>query len=141
MNSFNHFIRIALGLVFVVAGYVKVQDPQGFAIAVANYQLLPEYLVRSASLILAWLELLCGLALVFGILVRGAALCITLLMLIFLIAMGYNVYRGLDVACGCFSTDPNGAPLSALTLIRDVGLLLAGLIVLNRGDSKRGKYR
>lgn len=141
MNSITRFIRISLGLVFVIAGYVKINEPQGFALAVANYQLLPDYLIRSAAITLAWLEMLCGLALVFGILVRGASLIITLLMIIFLGAIGYNVQRGLDVVCGCFSTDPNGPPLSGMTLLRDIALLLAATLTLAcSGSNKRKRY-
>lgn len=141
MNGLTKFICTALGLVFVVAGYVKVMDPQGFALAVANYQLLPDHLTRAASMVLAWLELLCGLCLVFGVFVRGAALVITVLMVIFLAATGYNVHRGLDVSCGCFSTDPNGAPISTLTLLRDAALLLASFALYAATGSKRRGYR
>ncbi|MBU1248366.1 MAG: DoxX family membrane protein [Proteobacteria bacterium] len=129
--SFNTFIRTALGLVFVIAGYVKVQDPQAFAQMIANYQLLPNHLLLVSALVLGWVELVCGLCLVFGILTRGASLFVLALMIVFLAAMGYNLQRGLDVACGCFSTDPNGPPLSPLTLLRDGVLLVVAVIVFS----------
>lgn len=137
MTGFTRFIGTVLGLSFVVAGYVKIMDPEGFAVAVANYQLLPDHLVRSASIILAWTEMICGLCLIFKICTKGAALIVTVLMIIFLSAMGYNLHRGLDVSCGCFSTGPDGPPLSPLTLVRDVALLLVALWVYlgNRSNS------
>ncbi len=137
----TRFMCILLGLIFALSGYLKLQDPQGFALMVANHQILPQHLVRAAAQWLAWLELVCGLCLVFGVCVRGASLTLTALLIIFLTILGYNVQRGLDVACGCFSTDPNGPPVSALTLSRDLLILvLAMSVFISSGIDKRRPY-
>ncbi|MGE4504106.1 MAG: MauE/DoxX family redox-associated membrane protein [Desulfovibrionaceae bacterium] len=137
MMGWGKFLRTALGLVFVVAGFVKVQDPQAFAQAVENYRILPTALVPGAALGLAWLELACGLALVFGVLTRGAALIIAVLMAVFLAAQGYAVHRGLDIDCGCFGSSSGG--VDTLSLTRDSALLVVALLCLALPHSEQRK--
>lgn len=132
--SLSRLLATGLGLVFVVAGFVKVQDPHAFAVAVDNYQLVPQAWTGAVAICLAWLELLCGLCLVFGVLVRGAALLVACMMTVFLAALGYNAHRGLDVSCGCFGQ--NG-PVDALTFVRDAALLLTALLVMTLGSEQR----
>ncbi len=134
------FMCILLGLIFVISGYIKLHDPQGFALILLNHQILPQHLVRAAAQWLAWLELVCGLCLVFGVCIRGASLTLTALMILFLTALGYNVQRGLDVACGCFSTDPNGPPISLLILSRDLLILVLAISVFIASGVDKRKY-
>jgi hypothetical protein len=44
----------------------------------------------------------------------------------------FNLARGLDISCGCFSTDPDDDPITVLTLARDILFLVlsSGLAVL-----------
>lgn len=123
--------RVVFGLLFVWAGAVKIADPHAFAETVFNYQILPDVLVNPVALYLPWLEAVCGLFLVVGAFTRGAALVLCTLMLVFLAALGYNFHRGLDVACGCFSAGGGESDLAA-NILRDVTILLLGLLVLAR---------
>ncbi len=129
MNPLLQTATKILGLVFLLAAYPKLQDQEAFALAVANYQILPDSLVHIASQTLIYVELLCGLCLIFDILTRGAALLISLLLCIFLSAMLYNLARGLDVSCGCFNTLSENQPVFWLSLARDILLLLTAFFV------------
>ncbi|MDD4951670.1 MAG: DoxX family membrane protein [Desulfovibrionaceae bacterium] len=123
-------LRSVLGLTFIWAGVYKIADPQGFALMIANYRILPQALIAPAAVILPWIETVCGLALTFNRLATGAAALISAMLTTFMSAMAYNLARGLDIACGCFSTDPAQKADMALSLARDAGLAALGLIVL-----------
>lgn len=128
MSRFLTALRVAFGLVFVAASLDKIIDPQGFVVVVANYQILPDYLVNATALWLPWLEMVCGLALVAGVMTRGAAVTLSGLTAVFMAVLGYNVWRGLDVACGCFSVD--GGETMSQALWRDAVLAAVAVLVL-----------
>src|SRR5437016_8774337 len=60
-------IQIALGIIFVVAALPKIVDPPSFAHMIYNYHLVPGALINFMALVMPWIELLCGLALILGI--------------------------------------------------------------------------
>jgi uncharacterized membrane protein YphA (DoxX/SURF4 family) len=95
--------RVFLGGIFVYASYDKIIHPVPFAEIVYNYQILPDPLVNPASLFLPWIELLVGFSLILGVWVRGAVLISNLLLLVFFSALLFNMARGLDIDCGCFT--------------------------------------
>jgi ABC-type nickel/cobalt efflux system permease component RcnA len=51
---------------------------------------------------LPWLEIFCGLGLIFRFLYRGALSILTALILVFTLATIAAKVRGLDITCGCF---------------------------------------
>ena len=108
------FCRLFLGGVFVYASFDKILHPSAFAEAIYNYQILPEILINLVALILPWLEALIGLLLIFSVWMPGATLSGALLLMIFFGALLFNMARGLDIHCGCFSTSDiseQGAPM------------------------------
>jgi uncharacterized membrane protein YphA (DoxX/SURF4 family) len=122
-------VRIALGLVFIAAALPKIGDPPGFAKAIWAYQLVPGPALNPMALVLPWLELLCGLALVLGIWVRAAATWATMLLLAFGLALAINLARHHPVDCGCFGATAHRTETERLTdmrwsVLRDAGLLL-----------------
>ena len=48
------FIMVALGVMFLYAGFTKIVDPAGFSLSVYNYHLLPGCLVNIAAILLPW---------------------------------------------------------------------------------------
>src|SRR5436305_11076043 len=87
-------IQLALGVIFVAAALPKLVDPPSFAHMIYNYRIVPGALIHLSALILPWLELLCGLALVLGIWTRPARDLIALLLIVFIIAISINLFRG-----------------------------------------------
>jgi hypothetical protein len=119
--------------VFIYASIDKIIHPELFAEAVYNYQVLPEYLVNLTALILPWLELILGACLLANRWMAGASALAAMLMALFVGMTIFNLARGLDISCGCFSTDPDDDPITVLTLARDICFLifslgLAGLV-------------
>ncbi|WP_415712862.1 MauE/DoxX family redox-associated membrane protein [Maridesulfovibrio sp.] len=134
--SFRSLPRIFLGLVFIVASLDKIIDPLAFAEIIKNYQLLPEIMIGPVAFFLPWLEFVCGAMLVCGVFIDAAAVILVTMLLVFIAALSANLYRGIDVACGCFSTDASTASNMQMTILRDVVLLmLAGLsLKLRKSD-------
>lgn len=128
-------IRIALGIVFVYASIDKILHPAAFAQDVYNYQILPDALINITALILPWFELFLGTCLIVGILTPGALLSANALLIVFMIALIFNLSRGLNVHCGCFGTNVAGvADKSEMirTIVRDAVFLAGGLFLLLR---------
>ncbi len=125
----NILLRITIGILFVWASYGKILDPAGFGSIIQNYKILPEALINPVAVILPWVEALTGALLISGILVRGASMIINLMMLIFIAAFLLNIYRGIDVSCGCFSISVEATGSMYRYLIRDLIILLAGIWV------------
>ena len=95
--------RLFLGGIFAYASYDKIIHPVPFAEIVYNYQILPDALVNIVSLFLPWIELLVGLSLILGVWLPGAVLICNLLLLAFFSTLVFNIARGLDIDCGCFT--------------------------------------
>ncbi|MBS0014688.1 MAG: DoxX family membrane protein [Desulfobacterales bacterium] len=124
--------RILMGAVFLYASYDKILNPQAFAEAVYNYQILPDFAVNAVALALPWIEMVAGLCLITGIWQPGAALVCALLMCVFTAALVFNQIRGLDVHCGCFSTEAVHGPAGIWTVIRDLFFLVLSAYLLVR---------
>lgn len=120
------WIRLLLGAIFVVASIDKIWHPAPFAQAVYNYQILPDAAVNLTAIILPGLELALGLLLVFGLWLPGAVLLANLLLAAFFGALLFNIARGLNVHCGCFTTSTEGDPATTWYLIRDSSFLILG---------------
>jgi uncharacterized membrane protein YphA (DoxX/SURF4 family) len=122
--------RLLLGAVFVAASWSKILDPAGFAVIIANYQIVPPGVGQLAALFLPWLEMVCGLCLLINRWVQGAAHVVAVLMVVFMGALGYNMARGMDVTCGCFTLTDDAPASMWLYMIRDIILLVMTLGIL-----------
>ncbi len=126
-NIFYHSIRLIIACVFIFASIDKIFHPQAFARIVFDYQILPGFLINITALILPWLELIVGASLMMNRWMHGASTIAAALMSIFIGVIFFNLARGLDISCGCFSTDSNDNPMSKLTLFRDIFFLCLAL--------------
>lgn len=126
--------RLILGAVFVYASIDKILHPADFAKAVYNYQILPDFLINLTAIILPWLELVLGLFLITGVFREGCVGIVTVLLLVFLGAMIFNLARGLDIHCGCFSVSTDGISnaSTAWYVFRDGLFLLPALYLFHR---------
>ncbi len=122
--------RLVLGGLFVYAGAVKVLDPLDFAQNIRNYQLVGQSLSFVAAIVLPWLEILAGLALILGVWTRGAALVVTGLLVFFIVLTAVTMVRGLDVDCGCFGSLSRKSGWGVI--LEDLGMLVLGLALLKK---------
>jgi putative oxidoreductase len=95
-------VDFIIAAVFIYAGALKALDPVQFAHDIDNYKVLPWTIGVGLAFYLPWLEIFCGLALIFRLFYRGAVSILTGLVAIFLIAAVAAKARGLDITCGCF---------------------------------------
>ncbi|HEY6070298.1 MAG TPA: MauE/DoxX family redox-associated membrane protein [Chthoniobacterales bacterium] len=102
MKFFWRILDVVVGGVFVYAGALKVLDPVQFANDIDNYKSLPWFVSVRLALYLPWLEIFCGIALVFRFLYRGGLSILTTLVAVFIGATVAAKVRGVDITCGCF---------------------------------------
>jgi uncharacterized membrane protein YphA (DoxX/SURF4 family) len=108
----NSWIELAarwiLGLTFLYASSYKILSTAEFAKIVYGYDLFPAALINLIAIIVPFMELIAGLALIFGIYPRSAAIIINGLLLAFIVALSINLIRGHEFHCGCFSAGEGG---------------------------------
>jgi putative oxidoreductase len=121
--------RLVLGVTFIYASLDKIAHPEQFARIVYNYKILPHFLINIFAVTLPWVEFLGGLFLILGVFTESASLLICFLLVVFIVAISINLYRGINLNCGCFSTDPAGKKEGANLLIKDFIFLYLGIMV------------
>lgn len=125
--------RLGLGGMFIFASWFKIQNPQGFAMLVAQYQFLPSWSVNLFGLFMPQLELWTGLAIIFTRWNKEASLLLLLMFTAFIVALGQAVFRDLGITCGCFEIDGAVDKKEAwISLVRDLVLLAPNIWLLTR---------
>lgn len=105
-------LRWGLGGLYVYMGLSKAMDPVGFLKVIRQYELVQHHLALNAIAgLLPWFEVFCGVLLLAGILVRGAALISFLMLLPFtwaVIVRAWHMHTGQGLPfcairfdCGC----------------------------------------
>jgi len=123
-KAFETIFRLGIGGMFIFASLFKLQDPHGFAVLVAQYQLVPHNLVNAFALVMPVAEFLFGTALIVTPFTRENSFIILLMFFAFILALVSALYRDLGITCGCFAIE--GAQDKSETwtaLIRDLILL------------------
>jgi uncharacterized membrane protein YphA (DoxX/SURF4 family) len=96
-------VRLALAALFIYSGVIKLFDPQAFAAIISSYDLVPEALLPVFAVGLPVIETAAGLALVFD---RPWGLhLVTVMLVFFVLVLGYGILGDLDVDCGCFGAE------------------------------------
>ncbi len=108
--------RLILGGMFIYMGTHKLADPIAFLKLVRMYHMLPEtppYFLNSVAIVLPWLEVFTGVALLIGLSVRGAAAIMTIMLCVFtpaillralkMVAETGQSFFQISFDCGCGS--------------------------------------
>jgi uncharacterized membrane protein YphA (DoxX/SURF4 family) len=104
-------LRLLLGAFFVYASLDKIWSPAAFAKIVYQWQVVGPVSSNLVAVTLPWIELLAGLLLIAGVSKRESALVVALMLVVFIVAAGSVMARGIDVAnCGCVSVAKAEAP-------------------------------
>jgi hypothetical protein len=122
--------RFTLGSIFIYAGGTKLLEPEIFAVLIEAYGIVPEGLLMPVAVGLPLLEVIAGIGLLFDI--RGSLALISGLLVFFSGVLGYGIWIGLDVDCGCFGPeDPEAEAFHGLrlSLYRDL-VMIAGVIFI-----------
>jgi len=131
--------RVILAATFIYMGSMKVGEPFDFLKQVRQYQILPEtpaIYLNATAIVLPWLEIVAGVALLIGLRFRGAAAAIALMLLVFTPAI---LIRALHIQadtgssffeivfdCGCGS----GSVTIWTKLLGNVGLFTLAILAL-----------
>lgn len=123
-------VQIALGAIFVAAALPKIADPPSFAHMIYNYRILPGGLINISALVLPWLELIAGAALILGVWKTAARNIIAAMLAVFIVAIAFNLARDNAIDCGCFDVSAAGKSHEErlhdmrMVILRDIGMLL-----------------
>ncbi len=96
-------VRIALALLFIYAGALKLTDVHAFARTISHYGLVPDALLPVIAFGLPAIEVLSGLALIFDL--RAGLYSISGLLVLFVGVLGYGVLNDMNIDCGCFGPE------------------------------------
>lgn len=131
--------RLIIGGLFIYMGIVKIQDPIAFLKQVNLYEMLPQtppHLLNTTAVLLPWLEVVCGLALVLGVYLRGAGTIIALMLAVFTPAIFLRAWEihstegtpffQIAFDCGCGT----GEVIIWQKLLGNAGLLLGSLVAV-----------
>jgi uncharacterized membrane protein YphA (DoxX/SURF4 family) len=133
-NKYLLFLfRVIVGFVFIYAGILKISDPEGFSDAINNYDLLPLSFVNFFAITLPWIEVVAGLFLLFGVSVKENSFIISVLLIVFILAIVISLGRGLDIECGCFGTS-SGTKVGMIKLVENI-ILFTFSFVLTKFNS------
>jgi len=144
--ALHHLPRVVLAGLFVWSGAIKFADPAGFGQIVLAYDVLPPAWVSPTAILLPGLEWGAAGGLLLSMRWRQAGAVLTIGMLcVFMAAIASAWWRGLDVSCGCFTTeahagdDGNISTLGPLLLARNSVLVLLAAMVLHDFTGRRGR--
>ncbi|MGL5824440.1 MAG: MauE/DoxX family redox-associated membrane protein [Nocardioides sp.] len=127
MRFLGLLARLILGVVWLVAGGIKLFDPASSVRAVRAYQALPEVVVPLVGYLLPAIEAVVGILLLVGLFTRWAASVSALLFAVFVAGIASVWIRGISIDCGCFGgggARQNAAADYPWEIARDLGLLL-----------------
>src|SRR5438309_5977990 len=134
--TFWRIVGLVFGGIFIYAGVIKVLDPIQFGIDIDNYKTLPWFISVRLAFYLPWLEIFCGLALIFRFLYRGGLSILAALTSVFIVATIAAKIRGLDITCGCFGHASKNWSFST-HLALDLVLLVALLLLVHSSPRHR----
>ncbi|NQV38144.1 MAG: DoxX family membrane protein [Candidatus Marinimicrobia bacterium] len=126
--------RVLLGIVLIIAGAEKIVQPAEFARAIGNYHIMPYGLENVMAIILPWLEVIIGSALIFGFMVDGAAVLSLGMMTVFVVAISSAILRGYNIECGCGLK--SGEMVGMGKIIEDSIYILMSLLIIFRSEKK-----
>lgn len=123
------FVRVFVGVLFIISGFVKLNDPVGFSFKLQEYfapdVLNIEFLSPFAlglAIILVIVELVLGVALIIGYYRRLTMWLLLLMIIFFTFLTFYSAYFNKVTDCGCFGDALPLTPWQSFT--KDVILLI-----------------
>ncbi|MCG8638315.1 MAG: protein MauE [Desulfobacterales bacterium] len=124
--------KLILGITFIWASYSKIADPAGFATILYGYGVFPGMTINLLAIIVPFLELVAGFSLLMRLYPRSALIIINGFLVSFIVLLSFNLARGHEFDCGCFSITGGGTQAVVSLLIRDILLLAAGIYVFRK---------
>ena len=124
--------RLLVGIIWIVAGALKLENTDASVRAVRAYQILPESIVPLVGRGLPAFEVVIGALMILGLGLRIVAILSALLQLAFIIGITAAWARNIRIDCGCFGGggfDANATSKYPWEIARDCGLLLLSVVL------------
>ncbi len=132
LKTLVNLCRLLLACTFVFSGFVKANDPYGTMYKIADYLTawnveVPDMIILASAVVLAFVEFIIGLYLLFGISVRSVSRITLVLMTVMTLFTVYIAVFNPVSDCGCFG---DAVILSNTeTLLKNVVLLAAAVVL------------
>lgn len=133
-NIITQFSRIFVGILFIISGLIKLNDPIGFAFKLEEYFSEPvlnlpflEPLALAIAVFMVILEVVLGIMLLVGFKRKFTVWSLLLLILFFTFLTFYSAYFNKVTDCGCFGDALKLTPWQSFT--KDIVLLFFILIL------------
>ncbi|MBC7362694.1 MAG: DoxX family membrane protein [Candidatus Aminicenantes bacterium] len=123
-----NFLRISIGIIFLISGFAKLTDLVSFKEAVLNFNILPQY-SNLFTVTIPCFELISGLCLICGVFKQAAKIILLILLIVFSLAIVIALRQGAVFDCGCFGPINLFSKISIRKLIFNL-LLLLGLVLM-----------
>ena len=122
--------QLGAGVIFLAAALPKIADLEAFAGSIHNFHMepvIPIAAINVLAMTIPWIELLAGLALIANVKPRAGAFVYTGLLIVFTIAVGVALARGLSFECGCFGK-AGAATIGAKKLVEYLAMIALGMV-------------
>ncbi|WP_396179033.1 BT_3928 family protein [Flavobacterium sp.] len=134
-NIITQFSRIFVGILFIISGLIKLNDPIGFAFKLEEYFSQPvlnlpflEPLALAIAVIMVILEVVLGIMLLIGFKQKLTIWSLLLMIVFFTFLTFYSAYFNKVTDCGCFGDALKLTPWESFT--KDIVLLFFILILV-----------
>ncbi len=131
-NSYLHLaLRLFLGATFIASAVAKLPMQDRFIDVVKDYHMLPDFLASFYGTALPWLELLLGVYVLLGMMIKPTSFTLVLIGATFMVANIGSIAKGMEYCGTCFGESfPLAAP-AALAL--DFIIIIAAVVLLVHG--------
>lgn len=127
-NFLDYLNLITIAGLFLFAGLIKLCDLPTFYQDISYYDLLPHAIIPIVGIYLVCFEIFVAIAIFIPCIRFSASICITCIVILFLVALSQALFRGINIKCGCFGDlTPEVFQSGLLLLSRDFFLLVMSL--------------
>lgn len=138
MKLLTHFSRLFVGILFIISGLIKLNDPVGFSFKLEDYfaqdvlnlPFLTPFALAIAVFVVI-LEVVLGVMLLIGYKKKCTLWTLLLMIVFFTFLTFYSAYFNKVTDCGCFGDAIKLTPWQSFT--KDI-VLLAFILILFKGE-------
>jgi hypothetical protein len=110
-------LRLAVATPLVASAMIHLENPYRFLVAVQHYQLLPFAAAAVIAVILPWLQLFVGVAIIILPSHRRSSVLIGFFLYLgFTIVQSLAIFQKLEISCGCFGSSRDQIGAWSITL-------------------------
>lgn len=141
LDALSALARFGLAVMWIYSGSTKLGNHMTVTQSIEAYEIFTPYWSNLLANIIGPAEIAGGLILMLGIKIRPAGWVSVGVLVLFVIGLASAYHRGLQLDCGCFGPNPEGASDDLLVaIVRDIGLIAATLFMIYRPFQKFALY-